>query len=119
MSTNVSETSNAFLYLILGRDCCETLPTRVSDDFRHLIVRRPKNFFDEIFGAKSQHEIKNRSFWKSYEFLSVAGKFSTNNHPVSPEFQVSTFLGEGVERRFWIFSLTFGQNRLVFVLVQE
>ena len=86
----------------------QTLTKRVSDDSRHLIFGRPKLFFHEIFGAKSQHQIKNRSFWQSYEFLSVTGRFSTKNHPISPEFQVSTLLGEGGQERFSIFSLTFG-----------
>ena len=94
-----------------GSDRRETLAKRVSDDSRHLIFRRPKFLWDKIFGAKSQHEIKNRPFWRSYEFLSVSGRFSTKNHPISVKFQVSTFLGEGVQRRFSIFSLTFGPKQ--------
>ena len=43
-----------------GSDRRETLAKCVSDDSRHLIFRRPKIFRDEIVGAKSQHEIKNR-----------------------------------------------------------
>ena len=101
------ETSNGRLPLEDGSDRRETLPKRVSDDSRHLIFRRRKNF-DEIFGAKSQHDIKNRSFWRSYEFLSVTSRFATKNHPRCPEFQVSTFLGEGVQRRISFFSLSFG-----------
>ena len=68
----------------------------------------PKMFFDEIFGLKIKHQIKNRSFWRSYAFLSVTSRLSAKNYPFSPEDQVSPFLGEGVQRRILIFSLTFG-----------
>ena len=106
--SNFSETLNGRLPLEDGSDRCETLPKRVSDDSRHLIFRRRNNFFDEIFGPKMKHQIKNRSFWRSHEFLSVNSRFSTKNDPISPEDQVSPFLGEGVQRRFSIFLLTFG-----------
>ena len=75
---------------------------------RHLIFQRPKNLFDEIFGPKMKRQIKNHSFCRSHEFLSVSSRFSTKNDPISPEDQVSPFLGEGVQRRFSIFLSTFG-----------
>ena len=91
-----------------GSDRRETLPKRVPDDSRHLIFQLPQFFCDEIFGPKMKHQIKNRSFWRSHEFLSVNSRFSTKNYPISPEDQISPFLGEGVQKRFSIFSLTFG-----------
>ena len=91
-----------------GSDRHETLPKPVSDDSRHLIFRRPKNLLDEIFKSKSQGQMRNRSFWRSCEFLSVTIRFSTQKDPISPEDQISTFHGEGVQRRFSIFLLTFG-----------
>ena len=105
--SNFCETLNGHLSFEDGSDRRETLPKRVSDDSRHLIFRRRK-IVDEIFGAKRQHDTKNHSFWRSYEFLSVTSRFSTKNHPRCPEFQVSTFLGEGVQRRISFFSLSFG-----------
>ena len=102
-----TQTLNGRLPLEDGSDRRETLPKRVSDDSRHLIFRRPPIFFDEFFGPKMKHQIKNRLFWRSYEFLSINSRFSTKNDPISPENQVSPFLGEGVQKRFSIFSLTF------------
>ena len=94
-----------------GSDRRETLPKRVSDDSPNLIVRRPKNVFDEISGPKMKHQIKNNSFWRSHEFLSVNSRFSTTNEPMSPEDQVSPFLGAGVQKRFSICPLTFGPKQ--------
>ena len=68
-----------------GSDWAQTLPERVSDDSRHLIFRRPENFLDEIFGAKNQREIKDGSFWRSYEFLSINSRFSLKSNPKSPK----------------------------------
>ena len=102
------ETLNGRLPPEDGSDRAQTWGKRVSDDSRHLIFRRPKFLFDEIFGPKMKNQIKNRSIRRSYKLLSVIGKFSTKNHPISPEFQIITFLGEGIQKRVSIFSLTFG-----------
>ena len=107
-SENVRKILNGRLHPEDGSDWCETLPKRVSDDSQHLIARREKSFLVEIFAAKCQHQMKNRLFRRSYAALSVIGKLSLKNEPDSNEFQVSTFPGEGVQRRFSKFLLTFG-----------
>ena len=43
------------------------------------------------------------AFWRSYEFLSVAGRFFMKNDLIFLKFQVSRFLGEEFDRRFSIF----------------
>ena len=92
------ENSNDRLPLEHGSDRRETLGKRVSDDLQHFNFRRPKRFLNEILRVKNQHQIQNRPFWRSYEVLSVNGIFPMKNDPISPEFQMSTFLGEGVQR---------------------
>ena len=102
-----SETSKGRLPLEHGSDRRETLGKRVSDDLQHFIFRRPKIFPDEIFGARVKIFCMICSFWKSWIILSITSIFSMRNDPISPKVQVSTFLGEGVQRRFSNFSLTF------------
>ena len=68
----------------------------------------PKISLMKISDRKWSIESKILTFWKNYEFLRVMGRFSRKNHFISPDLQVTTFLGEGVQRRVSIFSLTFG-----------
>ena len=69
-----------------------------------------KKVLEEIFGTKNQRQIKNRSIWRSYEFLSVRMTFVSKSYPRCPKIQLSMTFGWGVKVVF--FSWLLGQNWL-------
>ena len=107
-STPAFKTLNGGLPPEDGSDRRETLPKRVSDDSQHLIFRRPKKLLDEIFGATSQHEINDASFWRSHKFWSVISRFSLKNDPFRQKFKSLRSLAKGLKGDASFCSVDFG-----------
>ena len=64
--------------------------------------------FEDLQDLGGHQEANEMPIWRSCDFWSVTIRFVSENYPKSPEVQLSTTFGQGVNVSVKIFGLEFG-----------